>query len=65
LPIARPNCRLSACTVPALVWASVEEFVVTYDAPIEDDKSTIIKRWWPFEHHVIVYSPEIGWYADD
>lgn len=55
----------TAIIFAAFVWGSIEEFIMTRDAPIEDDKTIIIQRWWPFEHHVIVYSQENGWFADD
>jgi hypothetical protein len=62
------KCSISLFTAilfAVLIWGSVEEFVVTRNAPVEDNKPIVIKRWWPFEHHVIIYSPEIGWSADD
>lgn len=49
----------------ALLWSSIEELIVMHNTPLEDDKTIIIKRWKPFPHHDIVYSPEKGWYAND
>lgn len=47
----------------ALLWASVEEYVVMQAAPT--DQNVWIQRWWPFENHELFYSPETGWRAND
>ena len=55
----------TAILFTALVWGRVEEFVVTQETSTQGSQSIVIKRWWPFEHHVIVYSPQNGWHAND
>ncbi len=52
-----------AAFAAALIWASVEEALITHAAPAED--LVIAERWWPFTHHVLVYSPQRGWFAQD
>jgi hypothetical protein len=49
----------------AEVFASAQEHKVVSQFGSDPGKPVVIKRWWPFEHHDIIFEPPFGWSGTD
>jgi hypothetical protein len=65
-----------AALAAAILWATAEEQLLQLGLPSGHRQLQVVPgsgaapvvvydRWWPFPHHAIVYSPQVGWIGTD